>query len=211
MKRVAVLLAVAALMLPLAARADLIIVNRAGVITLLDSGITSKGSNLIQFNNFKSTRPHSLGSVEFSTGALTSGTLLGGGIFSSVGSSFIVTGNGTQGIPKGIIFNGTFVGDITWTLISGLPNKPQVYQLSGEIQGQLYNGRNVTGTTTQTVYIYHNQVIKDHQGNIHIGNSALGTPEPGTLGLMGIGLLAVAGTIRGRFSARTRRMMQAVL
>lgn len=203
MKRVVVLLAVLALMLPLAARADLIIVNRAGVITLLNSGITSKGSNLIQFNNFKSIPPHSLGSVEFSTGALTSGTLLGGGIFSSVGSSFVVTGNGADGIPKGIIFNGTFVGDVAWTLVSGLPNKPQVYQLSGEIQGQLYNGRNVTGTTTQTFYIYHNQVITDHEGNIHIGNTTLNTPEPSTTGLMGIGLLVVAAMVRRRFSIRT--------
>lgn len=199
MRRMAVVLALLALLVPLAARADIIIGNKGGTILLLDTGIVSHGSRLVQFNKIHSTPGHALGSVDFATGALSSGTLLGGGVFSSVGSSFIVTGNSPK-VPKGLIFNGTFVGDITWTLVSGLPNKPQVYQLTGEIQGQLYDGRTITGTTTQTIYIYYHQVIKDHQGSLHIGNSNLGTPEPGTLGLLGIGLLAVAGTVRRRFA-----------
>ena len=197
MRRVAVLLALIALLLPLAAWADGIdIVNRNGTITLLNSGITSTDSNLHQYNNIVANPGQSLGRVDFATGALTSGTLLGGGIFSSVGSSFVVTGNGNQGIFKGVIFNGAFVGDITWTLVSGLPSKPQVYQLSGTIQGQLWTGRSVTGKTTQTVYIYYHQVIKDHKGNIHLGDTQFNTPEPGSLGLLGVGLVAMAGMIR---------------
>jgi hypothetical protein len=199
MRRVAVLLAVLALLMPLAAWANgMDIVNRNGIITLLETGITSDQSSLIQFNDIHAKPGHSLGRVDFTTGALTSGTLLGGGIFSSVGSSFVVTGNGTNGVPHGIIFNGAFVGDITWTLIAGLPNKPQVYELSGQIQGQLYTGRTVTGTTKQTIYLYRNQVMQDHKGNIHLGDANFNTPEPGTLGLMGAGLLAVAGMIRQR-------------
>lgn len=201
MKRVVILLAVLVLLAPLAARADLIILNRNGTITLLDSGITSKGSHLVQFNNVKASKGHSLGSVYFSTGALTSGTLLGGGIFSSTGSSFVVTGVGTQGLPKGVLFNGSFVGDIIWTLMQGLPNKPQVYQLAGAIRGQLYNGRTASGTTTQTIYIYHNQVIRDHKGNIHLGTTHLSTPEPGTLSMIGLGLLAMGTGIRYRFAS----------
>jgi hypothetical protein len=200
MRRLSVVLALLALMLPLAARANIIIVNQGGTITLLDSGITSHGSRLVQFNNVHSTPGHALGSVQFNTGALISGTLLGGGTFSSVGSSFVVTGV-SQGVPKGVIFNGAFVGDITWTLISGLPNKPQVYQLSGEIRGQLYNGRTVTAKVTQTVYIYHRQVIKDNTGILHGGTANFSTPEPGTMGLLGIGLIAVAGTVRRRVAS----------
>lgn len=200
MRRVAVVLALIALLLPVAVWADGIdIVNRNGIITLLESGITSSQSSLHQFNNIVATPGHSLGRVDFATGALTSGTLLGGGIFSSAGSSFVVTGNGNQGVPHGVIFDGTFVGDITWTLVNGLPAKPQVYQLSGTIQGQLYTGRTVTGTTTQTIYIYYRQVIVDHKGNIHLGDTHFNTPEPGSLGLLGVGLVAIAGMVRRRF------------
>ena len=191
MRRTAVVLTFLTLVLPLASRADTIVVNKGGTISLLTTGIASHGSRLIQFNNIHSTPGHALGSVDFATGALTSGTLLGGGIFSSVGSSFTVTGV-SQGVPKGVIFNGAFVGDITWTLLSGLPNKPQVYQLSGEIEGQLYNGRMVTANTTQTIYIYNHQEIKDHTGDLHGGVANFSTPEPGTLGLLGAGLIAVA-------------------
>ena len=200
MRRVVVLLALSALLLPVAVWADGIdIVNRNGIITLLDSGITSSQSSLHQFNNIVATPGHSLGRVDFATGALSSGTLLGGGIFSSVGSSFVVTGNGNQGVPHGVIFDGTFVGDIIWTLVNGLPSRPQVYQLTGTIQGQLYTGRKITGTTTQTIYIYYHQIIKDHKGNIHLGDTHFNTPEPGTLGLFGAGLLTMAGMIRRRF------------
>ena len=203
MRRVAVILTILALFLPLVAWADGIdIVNKNGTVTILESGISSHGSHLTQYNNIKATPGHGLGYVSYSTGALLTGSLLGGGTFSSIGSSFLVTGTGGYpGVPKGIVFSGAFVGDISWTLIQGLPNKPQIYQLAGDIKGQLYDGRTVTGSTTQTIYVYYNQVIKDHKGGIHLGDTHLNVPEPGTLGLMGIGLLAMAGTIRRRFAA----------
>lgn len=62
----------------------------------------------------------------------------------------------------------------------------------------LYTGRYVPGTSSQTIYIY-KQVIVDHKGNIHLGDTHFNTPEPGTLGLLGAGLLTMAGMIRRRF------------
>src|SRR5205807_2634110 len=92
------------------------------------------------------------GSVSFSTGALTSGDLVTGGTFSSVGSSFQILGNGTNGLPS-VIFTGTFVGNVSW---SPLPNcgvdGSCYYTLSGAVSGTWYNGTTVNGATVQLTF-----------------------------------------------------------
>ncbi|MGA2967045.1 MAG: PEP-CTERM sorting domain-containing protein, partial [Terriglobales bacterium] len=54
----------------------------------------------------------------------------------------------------------------------------------------------VTGTTSQTILIYKNQWYRDQTGDIVLGGTHLNTPEPSTLGLLGSGLIAVAGILR---------------
>lgn len=135
--RRALVLALVSLALPMAAWADGIdLVNKFGTIAISNAGITSKGSQLNQFNGFGG---HTLGSVSFSTGALLSGSIQSGGTFSSVGSSFKVVGIGNGGQPKGVIFSGAFVGPITWTLVSQ-SGQNLTFQLTGALAGQLYNG-----------------------------------------------------------------------
>lgn len=192
MKRILFVLALVALVLPIAARADGIdLTNQFGTVTITNSGIVSKGSELISYDGIQAPKKHSLGSVSFATGALATGSIWTGGTFSDVGSSFLVTGIGNYGQPKGQIFVGAFVGPIEWTLLAA--NKQfHEYQLTGQIAGQAYTGRTVTGTTTQTIYTYWNQETVDHKGNINLGLSHLNTPEPSTLGLLGTGLVAVA-------------------
>jgi hypothetical protein len=185
--------------LPIAAWAGGIdLTNQGGTISISLSGITSKGSQLKSFNGIQAPPGKSLGSVSFSTGALTSGTITGGGIFSSVGSSFVVIGKGNYGEPKGVIFSGTFVGDVHWTLVSQV-GQTSTYTLTGNLAGQLYNGRMVTGSTTQTIITHPGQLAKGI-GHINLGNTHLNTPEPGTLGLLGTGLLGIAGTFRRKKS-----------
>lgn len=198
MRRV-VVLALLALTLPMAAWASGIdLTNQYGTITISNSGITSKGSELTMFNGIVAPKGHSLGTLSFSTGALDSGSIAAGGTFSSVGSTFVVIGKGNYGQPKGVIFNGTFVGEVAWTLVS--QNKQRVqYTLSGALAGQLYNGRMVTGTTTQNIYSTVGQ-LKSGIGHVSLGQSHLNTPEPGTLGLLGTGLLGIAGTFRRKKS-----------
>ena len=191
--------ALLAMTLPIAAWASGIdLTNKGGTIAISLSGITSHGSQLKSFNGIQAPPGHSLGSVSYSTGALTSGTITGGGTFSSVGSSFVVIGKGNYGQPKGVIFSGAFVGDVNWTLVSQV-GQTLTYTLSGDLAGQLYNGRMVTGTTTQTIITHPGQLAKGI-GHINLGDTHLNTPEPGPLGLLGTGLLGIAGTFRRKKS-----------
>ena|ERR1019366_1622925 len=197
MKRIAVVLGLCALLLPMAAWASGIdIPNQFGTVTITNAGIVSKGSQLKSYGGLTALPGHALGSVSFSTGALTSGDIWSGGTFSSVGSTFIITSAVNVGqLHKGVIFSGAFVGPISWTVVSHTGTYNYVFALSGTIRGML-NGRIVTGTTTQTILAYKNQWLLDRQGGIHLGTTNLAVPEPGTLGLLGTGLIAVAGTVR---------------
>jgi hypothetical protein len=195
MRRV-VVLALLALALPMAAWADgIVLTNQFGSISVGTSGITSVQSQLTSFNGIVAPKGHSLGTVSFSTGALVSGSIAAGGVFSATGSSFVVIGKGNYGEPKGTIFSGSFVGPISWTLTSPPGQKNLTYTLSGTIQGMLYNGRMVTGTTTQNIFTVQGQLAQGI-GHIRVGTTTIYTPEPGTLGLLGTGLLGIAGMFR---------------
>lgn len=170
--------------------------NQFGTVTITSAGIVTTGSELVSFNGIDAPKGHSLGKVSFSTGAFNGTDLMANGTFSSVGSSFVITGVGNYGQPKGVIFSGAFVGPVSWTVVSHTGKYTYVFTLSGEIEGMMWNGHDATGTTTQTIYVYSNQWGKDHKGGIHLGGTHLNSPEPGTLGLLGTGLVAIAGLMR---------------
>jgi hypothetical protein len=73
--------------------------------------------------------------------------------------------------------------------------------LSGTISGQFSNGQVVSGQTF-TISVVTQQTF---HGSIGINNgnlSVLVTPEPGTLSLMGTGLIGLAGLVRRKLIAR---------
>lgn len=205
MRLVAVLLACCALLIPMSAWASGInITNTGGSVTFSDSGITSYGSELKSWNNIVAGAGHSLGTVSFGTGAWTSGGIWTGGTLSATNSYFDVIGVGQwakkltgQNKNPITLFTGSFVGTIDWTIDSHKGDK-YICTLSGNIEGTLYTGRTVTGSTSQTIWAFTDQEPNDHKGSLHMGSGHINTPEPSTLGLLGLGLLLLAGSVRGK-------------
>jgi hypothetical protein len=176
----------------------------AGLGTIGVTTISSQGSQLTSFDGFSSAKGSAaMGTVSFATGALLSGSVSGGGVFSTTGSSFTVIGigkweHGLPGSPKGkmTLFSGSFVGPIDWTLDSVVGPK-RTYTLTGDLAGVLWNGTTVTGATVQNFFTENNGQMNQGIGHMSVGSTQLATvPEPGTLGLLGAGLVAIAGAVR---------------
>lgn len=176
--------------------------NSGGTLSGSNAGLSLSGSTLIAVVGFNGLGPvmGNLGTVAFSTGALASGSLQMGGTFAA-GGSFTITGNGTSGIPDGVLFSGSFSGPATWSLTT-LANGTHNYTLTGVVSGTMGTTA-VTGVTVQltinTGKGFFNGSTSVSGGDTVVSSSI---PEPASVFLFGTGTLGLAGLARRRLLPR---------
>ena len=199
MKRI-VLLFLLALALPMAAFAhnSVDFTNAGGTLSGSSAGMSLSGSTLIAMGIGTTINTGNLGTMTFSTAGLSGGNLQQGATFLA-GGSFTITGNGTNGVHNGTIFSGSFSGPVTWTLVP-LSNGTHNYTLSGALTGTWYTGMTVNGATVQLT-INTGKSFFNGSTLISSGDTNIVVPEPGSLTLLGTGLVGLAGVLRRKLKA----------
>ena len=198
------------LLLPIAARANsstintasstcipgvaICVMNQSGTATGGQLGLTMTGANSSTVVQIGSMMGSNLGTLSLTTGALLSGSLSTGGTFAP--GTLTITTTGWNGFT-GVLFSGTFgssASPIQWISLGKVGGFFQ-YELIGTVSGTWENSLAVGGETTQ-LYFHSKTPYNGGPISLASGTTALVTPEPGTLALVGTGLLGMGLGVR---------------
>jgi hypothetical protein len=159
----------------------------------MDGSLGSTPSTVFQIGTVGGGNSN-LGTLSLTTGALLSGSLKTGGTFAAGTLTINVTNyNGFSGA----LFAGTFGNStipITWQY-DGKVGQFYQYELIGPISGTWEGGATVSGQTAQ---LFFHSKTQYNGGPISLagGTTAIATPEPGALGLTGMGLVGMGMMVR---------------
>jgi hypothetical protein len=183
------------LALPIVAMADsdTIFTNTGGILTGTNAGLSLTGSTLIGRSGPDGTYSGSLGTVSFSTGAMSSGSLQSGGTFES-GGSFTITGNGSNGIATGVLFSGAFTQAPVWTMSTVFFGTHQ-YTLTGVLAGNLSGAGGVSDVNVTLIINtgkgFFNAAAPFYGGTT-VTTETTPMPEPDSWALLATAVLGIA-------------------